>query len=86
MYQPLDCHIAPMSRKSVVAAASIVGLLAAFLLLPNPAQAAVVTNNVPGPLPIFGAAAALGFSRRLRTRIGTGSQKGAAGSQQIGLN
>ncbi|MEA5441938.1 DUF1194 domain-containing protein [Cyanobium gracile] len=29
------------------------------------------TNSVPGPLPVFGAAAAFGFSRKLRRRINT---------------
>jgi hypothetical protein len=29
------------------------------------------TQNVPGPLPLLGAAAAFGFSRRLRSRIKT---------------
>ncbi len=31
------------------------------------------TSSVPGPLPIFGAAAAFGAARRLRQRIGQGS-------------
>jgi hypothetical protein len=30
-----------------------------------------VANNVPGPLPILGAGAAFGFSRRMRRRINT---------------
>lgn len=29
----------------------------------------VTTNPVPGPLPVLGAGAAFGFSRRLRRRI-----------------
>jgi hypothetical protein len=31
------------------------------------------TDSVPGPLPVLGAAAAFGFSRRLRRRIRSGS-------------
>jgi hypothetical protein len=33
------------------------------------AQALPSTTSVPGPLPLFGAAAAFGFSRKLRSRI-----------------
>jgi hypothetical protein len=33
------------------------------------AQATLYTAPVPGPLPLFGAAAAFGFSRKLRKRI-----------------
>ncbi len=33
------------------------------------AQATPYIPPVPGPLPLFGAAAALGFSRKLRKRI-----------------
>jgi len=33
------------------------------------AQATLYTAPAPGPLPLFGAAAAFGFSRKLRKRI-----------------
>ena len=33
------------------------------------AQATLYTNSAPGPLPLFGAGAAFGFSRKLRKRI-----------------
>lgn len=40
----------------------------ATLIPPSPPS----TSAVPGPLPLFGAAAAFGWSRRLRSRLGAG--------------
>lgn len=34
------------------------------------------TSSVPAPLPLFGAAAAFGWSRRLRSRLGAGHSSG----------
>ncbi|MCP9834237.1 MULTISPECIES: hypothetical protein [unclassified Cyanobium] len=48
-----------------VSRATVAGL-PTYLQTPAPAPA---TSSVPGPLPIVGAAAAFGFSRRLRKRI-----------------
>ena len=36
----------------------------------------VPSTNVPGPLPLLGAGAAFGWTRRLRKRLATGSHQG----------
>jgi hypothetical protein len=48
--------------KTTNGTAQITGITNAFL-------ATAATNNVPGPLPVLGAGAAFGFSRKLRKRI-----------------
>lgn len=42
------------------------------------ATAVPSTSSVPGPMPLFGAAAAFGFSRKLRARIGFRKASGTA--------
>jgi len=69
--------MSPSSIKIALFLTSAPVMVAAAMAWGSPAMA--VQNNVPGPLPVFGALSALGFSRALRQRI----QKHQATTNQI---